>query len=196
MADASSSAAGERLALRDGTAVLRRPIRPDDRARLEAFHATVSPHSVYRRYLAPKAKLSATELTYLTEVDHRHHEALVIALPDAAGGALLGVGRFVEPAAPPRPAAGAAPRTAEVAFLVADAWQGLGAGTLLLAGLAARARAAGIARLEAWVMPDNRPMLDVFAHSGLPRRERLDEGLVHVVLALGGDDGSEAAANR
>ena len=172
--------AGEPLRLRDGTAVVCRPIRPDDRGRLAAFHATVSPGSVYRRYLAPKAKLSPADLTYLTEVDHRHHEALVIALPENAGGALLGVGRFVETAA----------GTAEVAFLVADAWQGLGGGTLLLDGLATRARASGIARLEAWVMPDNRPMLDVFAHSGLPRHDRLEDGLVHVVLALdSGRDG-------
>ena len=165
--------------LRDGTAVVRRPIRPDDRERLAEFHSRVSPASVYRRYLAPKATLSAADLTYLTEVDHEHHEALVVALPEGEGGALLGVGRFVE-----EPAAPGATRTAEVAFLVADAWQGRGAGALLIDGLAVRAARAGIRRLEAWVMLDNRPMLDVFRHCGLPLREQLDEGLVHVTLEL------------
>jgi GNAT superfamily N-acetyltransferase len=169
----------EALALHDGTTVVRRPIAPDDRDRLVAFHARLSPESVYRRYLAPKAKLSPADLTYLTEVDHHHHEALVLALPAAAGGELLGVGRFVE-----QPDTG----TAEVAFLVADAWQGLGAGSLLLDGLASRARGAGLQRLEAWVMLDNRPMLEVFAHSGLPRHERLREGLVHVTLELARDE--------
>ena len=169
-------AATSRLSLRDGTVVVRRPIAATDRERLVEFHARVSPASVYRRYLAPKAKLSPADLTFLTEVDHHHHEALVIALPEAAGGELLGVGRFVEQAA--------APGTAEVAFLVADDWQGLGAGALLLAGLVDRARAAGVTRFEAWVMPDNRPMLDVFAHSGLPQRTRLADGLVHVALEL------------
>lgn len=170
--------AGEIVHLRDGTEVLRRPITPEDRERLQEFHARVSPASVYRRYLAPKATLSPADLTYLTEVDHRRHEALVVA--DPASGDLIGVGRFVELP----PAAGV--RTAEVAFLVTDAWQGRGAGALLLAGLITRARTAGLDRLEAWVMPDNRLMLEVFAHSGLPRHERLEDALVHVTMELSG----------
>jgi hypothetical protein len=46
------------------------------------------------------------------------------------------------------------------------------------------ARGLGFRTLEAEVLADNHQMLEVFAHSGLPRRERVSDGLVHVEMDL------------
>ncbi len=58
------------------------------------------------------------------------------------------------------------PDVAEVAFLVEDAYQGRGIGTLLLERLAMAALEQGLTALEAFVMGENTDMLSVFAASG------------------------------
>ena len=69
---------------------------------------------------------------------------------------------------------------AEVAFTVADAFQGRGLGTLLLAHLAEHAHAAGVELLDAEVMSGNRRMIDMFRASGFPVLLR-SEGGTHFV---------------
>jgi GNAT superfamily N-acetyltransferase len=53
--------------------------------------------------------------------------------------------------------------SAEVAFAVADAWQGRGVGTILVERLREDARAAGITRFVAEVLPGNAPGLALAA---------------------------------
>jgi len=57
---------------------------------------------------------------------------------------------------------------AEVAFLVADAWQGHGISTILLAHLAEVADQHGFSTFIAQVLPHNHRMIDVFYESGFP----------------------------
>jgi acetate---CoA ligase (ADP-forming) len=57
---------------------------------------------------------------------------------------------------------------AEVAFLVADAWQGRGISTILLAHLAEVADRHGFSTFIAQVLPHNHRMIDVFYESGFP----------------------------
>src|SRR3954454_9039889 len=58
-----------------------RPIEPGDKAALAAAVDQSSDDAVYRRFLNPHGRLTAAELRYLTEVDHRDHEALVAIEP-------------------------------------------------------------------------------------------------------------------
>jgi len=60
------------------------------------------------------------------------------------------------------------PHRAEVAFTVAEAYQGRGLGTILLGQLAEIGEANGIREFEADVLPENHPMIDVFRESGFP----------------------------
>jgi GNAT superfamily N-acetyltransferase len=78
----------------------------------------------------------------------------------------------------------ASPRTAEVAFIVEEDYQGLGIAGRLLEHLAAIARANGIDRFTADVLPGNNSMLAVFARSGLPMTQKPGDGVVHVTMAL------------
>ena len=134
--------------LSDGTRVRVRPIRPEDKALLVGGLGRLSPDTVYRRFLGAKSRFSTGELRYLTEVDGRDHIALV-AVEDSDPDTLIAVARCIR--------LGEHGTTAEIAIVVADRWQGLGLGRLLLAILAARAREQGIRGFSAVLLADNRP---------------------------------------
>ena len=144
-----------RTTLRDGTPIVIRPVAPEDREALRQSFERLSPESRYRRFLAPMAHLSESQLTYLTAVDHHDHEALVALAEEDGEG--LGIARFVRLEDP---------GAAEVAVAVADNCQGRGLGTILLAHLLARARQEGIERFTATVLADNRGSLEVLSALG------------------------------
>ena len=79
--------------LRDESWVGIRPIEPGDKHALLRGFERLSPESRYKRFLTPMETLNASQLAYLTEVDHRDHEAMVAI--DLATGQLVAVGRYV-----------------------------------------------------------------------------------------------------
>lgn len=170
-----------RTRLRDGTQVLLRPIRPEDRARLEAGLQRLSPASRYLRFHTTVDSLSDEQLRYLTDVDQHDHVALValdLDRPDEPG---VGVARFIrEPYEP---------HIAEAAITVADRYQGQGAGTILLGALAHRAREEGVAVFRNYVLAGNHAMLEVFDHLGA-HRERESPELWRVDLEVPTDEES------
>jgi GNAT superfamily N-acetyltransferase len=137
--------------LREGSEILVRPIRPEDKGAIVAGFERMSPESRYRRFFAPLQRLTERDLAYLTEVDHQDHEALIAFA--AEGGEPVGVARFIR---------GADPAEAEVAVTVVDDWQGKGAATALLECLVERAREEGIERFLALVLSENREALELF----------------------------------
>src|SRR3954468_16808620 len=110
-----------------------RPIEPGDKPLLRALGETSSADFGYRRFLGPRGPFTAGELRYLTEVDHRDHEALVAI--DPVTGGVVGVARFVRDRE--------RPGSAEIAVIVTDAWQRHGVGSTLPSRLRPPARAAG-----------------------------------------------------
>ena len=66
-------------------------------------------------------------------------------------------------------------------------YQGLGIASRLLQQLAAIARTRGITRFDAEVLAGNRPMLAVFARSGIPMRQWHEHDVVRVALELDGE---------
>jgi GNAT superfamily N-acetyltransferase len=135
--------------LRDGSEVTIRELTPRDAPVLAEAFERLSPQSRDLRFLGAKARLSSTDLEYLTDVDGHLHEAL--GATDEATGRGVGVARFVrlDPDAP----------VAEVAVTVVDDWQRRGLGTLLLERLNERARAEGIERYTALVSGENRAIV-------------------------------------
>lgn len=107
-APAGSAVSGQRVVLRDGSAVLIRPVQPSDAPLLVDGFARLSAHSRQMRFLRRKDELSAAELRYFTDVDHHDHEALGALDP---GGRGVGIARYVRDAHDPH-AAGNAGMTA------------------------------------------------------------------------------------
>ena len=131
-----------------------RRIRPDDKDRLVAGLGRLSKRSVYQRFLAPKPRLTTSELRYLTEVDFADHYALVAVLAQHPA-VVVAVGRWVRDADHPD--------RAEVAVVVADDLQGRGVGTALGGALAAAARERGVDRFTALMLPTNTAAHRLFA---------------------------------
>ncbi len=168
-----------RVRLADGTPLLLRAIRPDDKARLGAHFRDLSPDSVVQRFFGAKRALTAADLAFYTELDFDRHFALVAVFEEDGEERIAGVGRAIESGRGEGGQDGGG-RCAEVAFAVADAHQGRGIGALLLRHLADLGRALGYDRFEAWLLPANGRMLDVFLHSGHPIRHTLEDGAIHV----------------
>lgn len=159
--------------LRDGSAVVVRPIRDDDKGALEAGFARLSEQSRYQRFMTAINELSASELRYLTEVDHHDHEALIAFGRES--GEPVGVARFVRLEDP---------TSAEAAVTVVDEWQGRGVGTALCGLLADRARAEGIERFTALLLAGNDQMLDVLAALGPAEVTSRESGTAQVEVEL------------
>ena len=104
------------------------------------FHR-LSPESVYRRFFSPTSKPDLLVASVL-RVDHHDREAVAAV----EGGEVIGVAQYAR-------LAGA--DEADLAIAVADGWQRQGIGTRLVAALAERARAEGIAAFAVDVQGDN-----------------------------------------
>jgi GNAT superfamily N-acetyltransferase len=160
--------------LRDGSPIEIRPIRPDDRQALADGIQLMSPESRYRRFFAPVERLSDAQLTYLTEVDHHDHEALVAMEPGSERG--IGVARFVRSEGDPE--------VAEFAVAVADDWHARGVGTALIHRLADRAREEGVKRFSGTILEENRPMLDLVDSLGDVRVRDRAAGAIEIEVDL------------
>ena len=77
-------------------------------------------------------------------------------------------------------------RRAEIAFAVADEFQGLGVGSLLLKHLISIARSNGIEELFGTTLAVNQKMLRVFQRSNLPMHCHISDGVAEFWLELGG----------
>lgn len=170
--------------LTDGTPVLIRPITADDEDRLAAFHAGLSEHSIYLGYFSAHPRLQPKELRRYTHVDGHDRMALVATIAED----IVAVGRYDRllagsadggPTADDRAAA-------EVAFVVADAYQRRGLGALLLQRLAIHARPVGISWFHAETLWENQAMQGVFRHAGFRTEMSLDRGLVEVRMDIRG----------
>jgi RimJ/RimL family protein N-acetyltransferase len=160
----------EGLGARSGFSV--RPIAATDAAALLRFHAHLSPRSVHLRYFFPHPELQPNEVTHLTCVDGVNRAACVVE----HDGEIIAVGRYdrLED-----------PRSAEVAFVVADEFQHHGLGTMLLERLTERARRIGIGEFKASVLAENSAMLAVFHGAGFPVTQSRTLDVVELVMEIG-----------
>jgi acyl-CoA synthetase (NDP forming)/GNAT superfamily N-acetyltransferase len=168
------------VVLRDGGVAHVRPIRPDDAARIERFHAAQSAESIYFRFFAPMPRISPADMARFVNVDHVDRVALVATVRDE----IVGIGRYEGRAGTDTPGDRSGVRTAEVAFNIADAHRGRGIGSVLLEHLAAAARENGVTRFSADVLPTNQRMLAVFREAGYEVAHHLDDGVIEVLFDI------------
>jgi len=147
---------GDVVRLRDGGEVLLRAVRPEDKPLFARGWERFGEESRYRRFMGAKQRLTTSELSFFTEIDHIDHEALGALDPESGEG--LGVARYVRD--PDRPHA------AEAAVSVIDAMQGRGLGGILLRRLCHRAAQNGVRIFTAALLTTNYSMLRLFEKLG------------------------------
>src|SRR3954447_18993887 len=161
--------------LNDGTQLLVRPIRADDKRLLSKAFARLSPETVRKRFLAPKKRLSTAELKYLTEIDGPA-PAAVVAVMASKPWIIVGVGRYVRLADDSE--------TADVAVLVGDPWQDQGLGRHLGSILADIGRAHGVRPFSATLLSDNVAAHRLFAAISDRLRAHHSHGVEELVADL------------
>ena len=137
----------------DGSTVCLRQAEEVDVAALLHLLESLSPQSLYYRFHG-LAALSESSIRGLIGLDGRAAATLVA---ESGGRIVAFAGYHRDPRCLNR---------AEVAFAVSDAFQGHGIGTRLLEQLSKAAVNEGIDTFDAYVIGDNRRMLDVFRDSG------------------------------
>jgi RimJ/RimL family protein N-acetyltransferase len=172
-AAADAATASRQVKLRDGSAVLIRPVRRTDASLLADGFARLSERSRWTRFLGRKNTLTEADLRYFTDVDHHDHEALG-ALDHVRGGG-VGIARYVRDREDRH--------AAEIAVTIADDWQGRGLGSELLARLSDRACQEGIRRFTAVVAADNAAANGLLRNSGASLIHR-GRGIVEYELDL------------
>jgi acyl-CoA synthetase (NDP forming)/GNAT superfamily N-acetyltransferase len=173
--------------LSDGSTMHIRPIRPTDGAGIEALHQRLSPETIYFRFFTPLSKLSAKMLDRFINVDYVERLALIGQLGDD----IIAVARYERLSS-----TWEGGPEAEVAFLVDDAHQGKGIGTVMLEHLTGAAKQAGIVRFVADTLAENQRMLRVFHDAGYNDERHFADGVVRVAFGIDPTEKSEAASHE
>lgn len=156
------------IQVRDGTRLLLRPVLPGDSERTVHGHIYFSSDTLYRRFMTPRLPSPAL-MHYLAEVDYVDHFVWVVT----DGSDPVADARFVRD--------GNDPTVAEIAFTVADAYQGRGIGSYLIGALAIAAEVDGVERFTARMLSDNGPMRTIMDRYGAIW-QREDIGVITTVI--------------
>ena len=172
MSDLASYVAHEQL--RDGSTAEIRALRPEDEADMLAALEQTSAQSLQRRFFVMKRHFSDKERAFFMDIDFKNHVALVARAEETGRKVMVGGSRYIV----------FEPGRAEMAFMVVDAWQGRGIGSILMRHLVKIASEAGVQELTAEVLPENSAMLKVFRKFGFKPAPRRDPHTIHLVLKL------------
>ena len=85
--------------LSDGSVVHLRPIAATDEDRLRAFHASLSPETIYYRFFAPYPELTSKDVRRFTHVDYDDRVAIVATV----AGEIVGILGSFDGTRPGRP---------------------------------------------------------------------------------------------
>lgn len=132
-----------------GKVVTIRPIRITDADMEAAFIRRLSPETKRYRFLGGVRELSTSEVSRLCDVDGRHSMAFVATIRDDGRETEIGVSRY---------APNSSSDVREIAVTVADDWQRMGLGTMLMKELIRSARDNGVKHLYSIDLADNTAM--------------------------------------
>jgi acetyl coenzyme A synthetase (ADP forming)-like protein len=164
------------VVLRDGSTVRVRQIRPDDEQRLLEFYRGLSKESRWLRFFSPISDAVLESQAHRDVTAQSGTFGLVAST--GPGERLVGHALFATLPAEP----GRVSDHAEVAFAIADDFQGRGLATILLGQLAEVASRNGITTFEAETLAANHRMLGVFRHSGFHVKVSVETGQLHVTF--------------
>ncbi|MER5628396.1 GNAT family N-acetyltransferase [Streptosporangium sp. NPDC002544] len=157
--------------LADGGVVHLRPARPDDEAAIRAMHRRLSARTIELRFFESFPRLLDHDVARVLSADRHDRVALLATL----GEDVVGLAYYSRSGERDE---------AEIAFLIEDAHQGRGLGSIVLEHLAVAGREAGLLRFTAEVLPGNRAMIAVFRDAGFDVEARFDSGAIRLSVDL------------
>ncbi len=175
----------EHVLLKDGTGLLIRAAKKEDRQQIKEFLKRVSPESLMMRFMAAISEVPDKVIDEMCSGDFKTSGCLVAIVTENNNERVVGIGNY----------AGTSSKSAEVAFLIEDAFQGKGISTILLERLAGLAAANGYIEFEAEVLPENQPMINVFNSSGFKNHRVWHSDTVHIEFPVSGSKANWERAN-
>ena len=160
--------------LRDGGQIEIRALQRDDEADMLAAVGKASAQSLQRRFFVMKRHFSYKERAFFMDIDFKNHVAIVALAEEAGRKVIVAGGRYIV----------FEPGRAEMAFVVIDAWQGRGIGSILMRHLVKIASDSALQELTAEVLPENAAMIKVFGKFGFRPVARRDPQTLHLVRKL------------
>lgn len=161
---------------RSGERVLIRPVKPTDESLLRDLFYGLSRETIYQRFFGAKKYMPHENLQRFCTIDYDAEMTLVATVCENDLERVVGWALYSAPRA--------GGRLSEVAFVVADDWQGRGVGTQLLRRLIEVAEARGVRGFVAQTLATNSRMLRVFEKCGYPVEERPNGDVVEIHIAF------------
>ncbi|HEY5598783.1 MAG TPA: GNAT family N-acetyltransferase, partial [Kiloniellales bacterium] len=148
----------EKIEIKDGRALLLRPVVPEDEPSLHAGFAKLTPEEIRLRFFMPLKTLSHVVAARFTQIDYDREMALILTDPGVPGKTeIYGVVRiFADPNN----------EQAEYAIIVRGDLTGQGLGRLLMQRILDHARRRGIKEIFGDVLRDNTAMLHLCRELG------------------------------
>lgn len=146
--------------LRDGTVVLIRPLRPEDREREEEFLRAMSPDAKRLRFLCSFREASPELVEQLMDVDYDKRMAYVALAHEDGHLREVGVSRY---------SASTDGAQCECAVTVAEHWRHRGLAVVLMRHLIDMARKRGFRQMYSVDTADNQPMRELATYLGFKR---------------------------
>lgn len=160
--------------LPDGTEVLLRPIRPEDKLMLQEMLAGLSKETLLRRYLGGVREITDDLVIRSCNVDYGRELAILAEIVDHGKKRMIGGCRLIqEPDT----------RKGEFAVLVHDDYQGMGLGAKLIDTLIGIAREKHLEEMDGLVLSGNESMLGLCRKLGFDVKSEPD-GLSRVSFSL------------
>ncbi len=146
---------------KDGSELLVRPVKPVDEEMLSDMFYDLSDQTIINRFFSMLKSMPHRKLQQFCCIDYSSEMSLVAIAGASPKQKIVGLGSYhLNPAT----------QRAEIAFLVADAWQGKGIGTFLMKMLVKIAKSKNIKGLTAEVLRDNVAMIALMHKSGVPAK--------------------------
>jgi RimJ/RimL family protein N-acetyltransferase len=172
------------VTLKNGVKIMIRPARAADAGALQGLFHRLSEEDVYTRFFRRLRSLSYRELQTLCNVNHETDVAFLAVTGPRENEEVIGSAcYFLSPTT----------NLAEVAFMVAPEFQGVGLGTALQARLQEYAISRGVRGFVAEILPRNARMLRLSERAPGTVNTSRDEDGVHVTI-LFRDSVAHAAA--
>ena len=159
--------------LLDGRRVTIRPAQESDRSAVRDFFAGLTPASLRWRFFDAPRRLSDRSLDALLAI--APGRCAFVALPERHTEPVVAFGGYVHVPSE---------SSCEISVAVADAWQGVRLGTLLVLAAIGDGRVHGFRRFHADVLGDNVRMLGLLRELAPRFRTRIEAGVVRIDFEL------------
>lgn len=160
---------------KDGMAIFLRPIKPEDGALLVKFFNTLSPETIFFRFLSHLKTLPSEWVEHFTQIDYDREVAMIAVEQSDAEERILGVCRIMRSSGSTR---------GEAAVVVGDQWQGRGIGSLLLKECLRIAKELGMRTVWGLFDAENKKALRLAGKFGFAPKTHPELGTTELEMSL------------